>query len=65
MLTKTVLLLNVSHIQLNYACCVVLKHFLGKFTETSLFSQKKRLSERSSEILRRFLYLNTFEKGKT
>ena len=44
---------------------VVLKHFGGNSLETSLFSQKKELiSERSSEIIRKFVFLNKFEKGQ-
>ena len=40
---------------------VVLKHFVGNSQRTSLFSQKSGISERSTEILRKFVSLNMFE----
>ena len=30
--------------------------------KTSLFNQKKKISQRSSEIIRKFVFLNKFEK---
>ncbi len=44
---------------------VVLKHFQGNSQRTSLFSQKSDISERSIEILRKFVFLNMLEKGKS
>ena len=44
---------------------VVLKHFWENSLRTSLFSQKVTISERSTEILRRFFFLNMFKKGKS
>ncbi len=43
---------------------VVLKRFGVNSLKTSLFSQKMTLSERSSEILGKFLFLNKLEKGQ-
>ena len=43
---------------------VVLNCFRGNSLETSLFRQKITLSESISEILRKFVFLNKFEKGK-
>ena len=43
---------------------VVFKHFWENLLKTSLFSQKVAISERSTEILREFFFLNKFEKGK-
>ena len=43
---------------------VVLKHFWGNSLKNSLFSQKMTISERSTEILRKFVFLNKFEKEK-
>ena len=43
---------------------VVLKHFCGNSLKTSLFSQKVTISERSSEIVRKFAFLNKIEKGQ-
>ena len=39
---------------------VVLKHFWANSPKTSLFSQKMTISERSTEILRKFVFLNKF-----
>ena len=44
---------------------VVLKHFGENSQRTSLFSQKKTISERGTETLRKFVFLNKFEKGKS
>ncbi len=44
-------------------CCF--KAFSGKFTVNfSFFVQKVNFSEMSTEILREFVFLNKFEKGK-
>ena len=42
---------------------LVLKHFWGNSQRSSLFSQK-RLSEKSTEIFRKFVFLNKFENGE-
>ena len=42
--------------------CVALKHFGGNSLKISLFSQKLTISERSSEILRMFVFLKKSEK---
>ena len=39
--------------------------FGGKFTENLFFGQKLVVSERSTEILRKFVFLNMFEKRQT
>ncbi len=41
---------------------VVLNHFRGISPKTSFFGQKKNISERSSEIIRKFVFLYKFEK---
>ena len=62
-LIKTVFLSNVSHIQLNYAF-LLLWNIFGKIPQrTSLFSPKMTISERSTEILRKFIFVNIFKKG--
>ena len=43
---------------------VVLKHFWGNSQRTSLFSHKMAISERSNKIIRKFVFLNMFVKGK-
>ena len=43
---------------------VVLKHFWRNSQRTSLFRPKSDMSERSTEILRKFVFLNIFEKGQ-
>ncbi len=43
---------------------VVLKRFGGNSLKNSLFSQKRDISERSSEILRKLIFLDKFKKGK-
>ena len=53
-----------SHIQLNYAF-VLFWSILGEIHRKIFFLvQKVTLSDRSAEILRKFDYLNKFEKGK-
>ena len=44
---------------------VVLQHFWGNSLRTSLFIQNMTISERSTEKLRKFVFLNMFEKGKS
>ena len=44
---------------------VVLKNFGGNSLKTSLFIQKNDISERSSEILGKFTFLNKSEKEKS
>ena len=43
---------------------VVLKHFRGNSQRTSLLSPKSPISEKSTEILRKVVFLNMFEKGQ-
>ena len=43
---------------------VVLKYSGGNSQSCSLFRKKKTISERRTEILRKFVFLNMFEKGK-
>ena len=57
-------LLKVSHIQLNYAFLLFWRIF-GEIHWKLLFLVKKAtISERSSEILRKIIFLNMFEKEK-
>ena len=42
---------------------VVLKHFFGNSQRTSLFIPNMTISERSTEKLRKFVFLYVFEKG--
>ena len=44
---------------------VVLKHIWINSERTTLFGQKIVNSERSTEILRKFVFLNMFEKGNS
>ena len=60
-LAKTLFLPKVSHIQ---CFSVILKHFRGNSQRTYLFSPKMTISEKSTEILRKFVFLNKFEKGQ-
>ena len=64
MLTKTVSRQSEPHTA-NLCFSVVLKLFQANTLQTSLFSQKMTISERSTEILRKFVFLNKFEKGQT
>ncbi len=43
---------------------VVLKHFCGDSQRSSLFCPKMTISEMSTEILRKLVFLNNFEKRK-
>ena len=64
-LTKTVFLLKVGHIQLNYAF-LLFWIILGEIHLKLLFLVKKvTISDRSTEKLRRFVFLVKFEKGKS
>ena len=44
---------------------VVLKHFRANLLKTCLFSQKLTISERSSEILRKFVFLINLKRGQS
>ncbi len=44
---------------------VVFKHFGVNSKRTSLFIQKKAISESCMEILRKFVFLNKFERGES
>ena len=44
---------------------VALKHFWGNSLKTSLFSQKSDTLRKSSEILRKFVFLTNFEKEQS
>ena len=43
---------------------LVLENFLGNSQRTSLISQKIDISEKSTEKLRKFVFLKKFEKGQ-
>ncbi len=58
LLTKTVFLQKISHI---LCFPFVLKHFRDNSLKNSLFI-KKNISERSSEMIRKSVLLNKFEK---
>ena len=63
--TKKLFLLKMSPIELNYAFLLFFGLF-GEIHRKCLFLvQKVTISEISSEILRRFVFLNKFEKGKS
>ena len=65
MLTKAVFLHNVSHTQLNYAFLLFWRIF-GEMRREHFFLVKNvNISERSTEILRKLVFLNMFEKGKS
>ena len=62
--TKKLFLLKMSPIELNYAFLLFFGLF-GEIHRKCLFLvQKVTISEISSEILRRFVFLNKFEKGQ-
>ena len=64
-LTKTVFFAKVSLVQLNYAF-LLFEAFFGEIHREVLYLVKKvTISERSTEILRNFVFLNMFEKGKS
>ena len=60
-LTKTVFLHKMSHIQLNYAFRLFWSNFRGNSQRTFLFSP---ISEKSTEKLRKCVFLNMFEMGQ-
>ena len=63
-LTQSVFVLKVSHIQLNSAFVLFWRIF-GEIHWKLLFLVKKvTISERSSEILRKFVFLKKFENGQ-
>ena len=43
---------------------VVLKHFRGNSQRTFLFSPKNNYLRKNTELLRKFVFLNMFEKGQ-
>ena len=53
-----------SHIQLNYAFLLFWSIFGEIHRELLFLIQKLTISEKSTEILRKFVFLNKFEKGK-
>ena len=64
-INKTVFLHKMSHVPPNYAFLMFLSNF-GLIHRKILFLVKKvTLSERGSEILTKFVFLNKFEKGQT
>ena len=44
---------------------VVLKHFWGNSQRASFLVKKVTISERSTELYRKFVFLNKFEEGKS
>ena len=60
LLTKTVFLLKISHIQLNYAFLLFWSIF-GEFHRNILFLVKKKFWERSSEVIRKLVFVKKFE----
>ena len=63
-LTKTVFLNTMSHKQLIYAFLLVWSIFREIHWEILFLVKKLTISVRSSEILRKFVFLNKFEKEK-
>ncbi len=63
-LRKSVFLLKVSHIQINYAFFFVFKHFGENHRKVLFFCPKSDISEKCRETLRKFVFLNKFEKGQ-
>ena len=53
---------NVSHIQLNYAFLLFCSFFGEIHRELLFLVQKVTISEKSTEILRKFVFVNKFEK---
>ena len=53
-----------SHIELNYAFLLFLS-ILGEIHWNLFFVKNMTMSERSTEILKNFVFLNKVEKGKT
>ncbi len=63
-ITKTVFLPKVSHIQLNNVFLLFLSIFEEIHRELLFLVQKLTISEKSTEILRMFIFLNKFEKAQ-
>ena len=64
-LTETVFHPKVSHIQLNYAFLLFWSIFGEMHRELLFLVKKVAISERSTETLRKFVFLNMFEKSKS
>ena len=64
LLTKTVFLHKMSHIQLNYVFLLFRSIFGLVHWKLLFLVQKVTISESSKEILRKFVFLNKFEKGQ-
>ena len=64
-LIKTVFLPKVSHIQLNYDFLLFWSIFVEIHRELLFLVKKVTISEKSTEILRKFVFLNMLEKGKS
>ncbi len=63
-LKKIVFLPKVSHIRLNYVFLLFCSFFVEIHRELLLLVQKVTISEKSTEILSKFVFLNNFEKGQ-
>ena len=63
-LTKTVFLRKISHIPLNYAFLLFWSIFRLIHCKLHFLFKKVTISERSTEILRRCVFFNKFEKGQ-
>ena len=63
-LTKTWFLLYVIHIHLNYAFLLFGSIFLEILRELLFLVKNLTISERITKILRKFVLINMFEKGK-
>ena len=64
-LTKNDFFPKVSHIQLNYVFRLFWSIFGEIQREIPFLIKKVTLSERSTKILRKFVFFNMFEKGKS
>ena len=64
-LIKTVFLPKVSYIQLNYVFLLFWSIFGEIHRELLFLDQKVTISERRTEILTKFVFLNMFENGQT
>ena len=64
LLTTNVSLHKISHIQLNYAFLLFWSIFGLIHWKLLFLVQKVTISERRTEILRKFIFLNKFERGK-
>ena len=63
-LIKNAFLPKVSHIQLNYVFLLFWSIFGEIHRELLFFDQKVTISERRTEILTKFVFLNMFENGQ-